>query len=113
VSNELTADAESQSTNGVGAYARYQVNKPVGLGVRYERLDDEVLFSGVDQLLQEVTITAEYKFADGFMVRGEFRRDWSDQPFFPGPLGVIDLRDHQNTLLIGGIWVIGNKKGTW
>jgi hypothetical protein len=113
VTNELTTDAESRSTKGLGAYARYQLTAPIGLGVRYERLDDEGLFGGVDQLLQEVTITAEYKFADGFLFRGEFRRDWSDELFFPGPLGVIDLRDHQNTLLIGGIWVIGNKKGPW
>ena len=113
VSNEVTSDAESRSTDGFGGYARYQLNKPVGVGIRYERLNDEGLFSGTDQLLQEFTITAEYKFADGFLVRGEFRRDWSDQPFFPGPLDFIDLRAHQNTLLIGGIWVIGNKKGAW
>ena len=113
VSNEVTSDAESRSTDGFGGYARYQLNKPVGVGIRYERLNDEGLFSGTDQLLQEFTITAEYKFADGFLVRGEFRRDWSDQPFFPGPLDFVDLRNQQNTLLIGGIWVIGNKKGSW
>jgi hypothetical protein len=113
VTNEVTTDSESLSLQGIAAYARYQINAPVGVGVRYERLDDEGLFGGVDQLLQEVTLTTEYKLADGFLVRGEFRRDWSNESFFPGPSGGDDLRDHQNTFLIGGVWVIGNKKGAW
>jgi hypothetical protein len=57
------------------------------------------------------TGTAEYKLADGFLVRGEFRRDWSNQPFFPvhggGTIG------HQNTALVGLVWWIGNKTGSW
>ena len=28
--------------------------------------------------------TAEYKFADGFLVQVEVRRDWSNQPYFTG-----------------------------
>ena len=56
-------------------------------------------------------MTAEYKLADGFLVRGEFRRDWSDRSFFPqrgaSPSG------HQNTALVGLVWWIGNKTGSW
>jgi hypothetical protein len=101
------------SLQGVGAYARYQLTSPVAFGLRYERVDDEGLFGGIDQVLQEVTLTAEYKFTDGFLLRTEFRRDWSNEPFFPGRLGADDLRDHQNTLLIGGVWWFGNKQGAW
>jgi hypothetical protein len=53
------------------------------------------------------------KMADGFIVRGEFRRDWSSEAFFPGRLGASDPHTHQSTALLGGIWVIGNKTGTW
>jgi hypothetical protein len=113
VTNEVNEDDPSLSLQGVGAYARYQVTTPVAFAVRYERLDDEGLFGGIDQVLQEVTLTAEYKLADGFILRGEFRRDWSNESFFPGRLGADDLRGHQNTALIGAIWVIGNKTGTW
>ncbi len=113
VTNEVTTDAEVLSEQGLGAYARYQVDPHVGIGLRYERMDDEGLFGGIDQVLQEITLTTEYKFADGFLVRGEFRRDWSNQSFFPGPGGAADLKTGQNTLLIGAVWVIGNKKGTW
>jgi hypothetical protein len=113
VTNEVTTDSASLSLQGTGAYARYQVNSPVAVAVRYERLDDEGLFGGINQVLQETTLTAEYKLADGFLVRGEFRRDWSNELFFPGPSGAVDLRDDQNTFLVGAVWVIGNKKGAW
>jgi hypothetical protein len=113
VTNEVNSADPSISEQGLGAYARYQVNTPIGLGIRYERMDDEGLFGGIDQVLQEVTLTAEYKLADGFLVRGEFRRDWSDEAFFPGPSGAADRRGDQNTLLLGGVWVIGTKKGAW
>ena len=113
VTNELRQDDPALSLQGLGAYARYQVTNAAALGVRYERLDDEGLFGGIEQVLQEATLTAEYKLADGFLVRGEVRRDWSNESFFPGRLGADDLRRHQNTALVGGVWVIGNKTGVW
>jgi hypothetical protein len=111
--NEVNNEDPSLSLQGTGLYARYQITNTAALGVRYERLDDEGLFGGIDQVLHEATVTAEYKLADGFLLRGEFRRDWSSELFFPGRLAPTDLRDHQNTALIGAIWVIGNKSGTW
>jgi putative OmpL-like beta-barrel porin-2 len=113
VTNEVHTADEPLSLHGTGLYARYQISAPVALAVRYERLDDEGLFGGIDQVLQETTLTAEYRFADGFVLRGEYRRDWSDEVFFPGRLGPADPRGHQNTALIGAIWVIGNKTGAW
>lgn len=112
VTNEVNKTDAALSLQGVGAYARYQASLPAALAVRYERLDDHGLFGGIEQVLHEVTGTLEYKFADGFLMRGEFRRDWSDHRFFtsaqPG-----DLRDHQNTALVGLVWWFGNKQGAW
>ena len=34
------------------------------------------------QKLKEFTLTGEYKMAEGVLSRLEYRRDWSDQPFF-------------------------------
>ena len=112
VTNEVNKADDSLALQGTGVYARYQVTAPASLSVRYERLDDEGLFGGIDQVLQEVTATLEYKFAEGFLVRGEFRRDWSDEPFFTGPRP-DDLRGHQNTALVGLVWWFGNKQGAW
>ena len=112
VTNEVNKADEALSLQGTGVYARYQVNNPVALALRYERLDDEGLFGGIDQVLHEATATAEYKFANGFLLRGEFRRDWSNEPFFTGPRP-DDLREDQNTFLIGMVWWFGNKQGAW
>jgi hypothetical protein len=81
--------------------------------VRYERVDDEGgLFGGVPQLLQEVTFTAEYRFDEGFLLRGELRRDWSDVPFFVGS-DPSSPEEGQTTALVGVVWWIGGKKGAW
>jgi hypothetical protein len=112
VTNEVNQADEALALQGTGVYARYQVSSPAALSVRYERLDDEGLFGGIDQVLQEVTATAEYKFADGFLLRAEFRRDWSNERFFTGPT-LDDRRAHQNTALVGLVWWFGNKSGAW
>lgn len=112
VTNEVNQSDPALSLQGIGAYARYQFEFPLALALRYERLDDEGLFGGIEQLLQEATATVEYTFADGFLIRGEYRRDWSDVPFFTGP-NPGDLRDHQDTALVGLIWWFGNKPGAW
>ena len=54
VTNEVNQADPALSLQGIGAYARYQVSSPAALAVRYERLDDEGLFGGIDQVLQEV-----------------------------------------------------------
>jgi len=112
VTSEVNKADPELSLHGIGAYARYQVTSPAALAVRYERLDDEGLFGGIDQVLHEVTATAEYEFANGFLVRGEFRRDWSNKAFFTGP-EPGGLRTAQNTFLIGMVWWFGNKPGAW
>jgi putative OmpL-like beta-barrel porin-2 len=112
VTNEVHKVDAPLSLQGTGVYARYQASGPAALSARYERLDDEGLFGGIDQILHEVTATAEYKFADGFLVRGEFRRDWSNREFFTTDLPGA-LRDHQNTFTVGMVWWFGNKQGAW
>lgn len=109
--NQVRSGDTSLSLDGVGAYARYQVTPPAALAIRYEYLDDQGLFAGIAQTLQELTATAECKLADGFLVRGEFRRDWSNQPLFPVHDGGVSA--HQNTALAGLVWWIGNKTGSW
>jgi hypothetical protein len=112
VTNEVNKADPETALQGVGAYARYQLSGPAAFAVRYERLDDEGLFGGIDQVLQEVTAGLEYKFADGFLVRGEFRRDWSNEQFFTTSNPDVK-REHQNTFLIGMVWWFGNKQGAW
>lgn len=112
VTNEVSAQDDALSLSGLGAYARYQFTQPSALALRYEYLDDEGLFGGIAQQLQELTVTYEHRLSDGFMARGEYRRDWSNERFFTGPQ-LDDSRRDQDTFTIGLVWWFGNKPGTW
>jgi hypothetical protein len=50
--------------------------------------------------------------ADGFLLRAEWRRDFSNQPFFltraPG-----QLKKEQNTATVGMLWWFGSNTGSW
>ena len=112
VTNEVNAADPSTALSGLGVYARFKPSDPSTLAVRYERLDDEGLFGGIDQVLQEITFTGEWKFADGFLARLELRRDWSNERFFTGR-GATDKRTSQPTAMLGLVWWFGNKTGSW
>jgi len=49
---------------------------------------------------------------EGFLVRFEYRRDFSNRPSFftdvPGK-----LKKEQNTATVGLVWWFGRKQGTW
>ena len=55
--------------------------------------------------------TNELNKADDAL-RGEFRRDRSNEDFFPAPTSDTP-RAHQNMVLVGLVWWIGNKQGAW
>lgn len=101
---------------GVG-YARYQWMPKFALAGRFEYLSEKVspagsLLGGLTQALKEFTFTAEYKFAEGFLGRAEYRRDFSNQPFFLTEQPGI-LKKEQNTATLGLVWWLGRKKGGW
>jgi hypothetical protein len=68
---------------GGAAYARYQFSPKFAAAGRAEYLSDRGgLFSGLTQALKETTATFDYKLGDGFLMRYEWRRDFSNQPSF-------------------------------
>ena len=106
------SSAPSHVDGGV-AYARYQLTPKMALGGRTEYLSDRGgLYSGTTQALKEFTGTYEYKFGEGFLAKAEFRRDWSNVPFFltnkPGVLA-----GGQPTATVGLVWWVGGKQGAW
>jgi hypothetical protein len=102
-----------QRTQGGAMYGRYQITPRIAVALRGEYMEDRGgLFSGVPQFLKEGTFTTEYRLADGFLVRAEFRRDESNRAYFlTDTLGL--LKDHQDTATIGVVWWLGQKTGTW
>ena len=99
--------------DGGAAYAQYQVTPKIALATRAEYMSDRGgLFSGLTQSLKENTVTFDYRLADGFLMRYEWRRDFSNQPsFFSDRQGV--LSKEQNTATVGLIWWWGRKEGSW
>ena len=98
---------------GGAAYARYQLSPRFAFGARAEYLSDrQGMFSGVSQALKETTATFDYKVTDGFLMRYEWRRDFSNQPYF-----LTDVQGgkstQQNTATVGLIWWVGRKQGAW
>jgi hypothetical protein len=112
VSRAFDGGPPSHVTGGAG-YLQYRFLPRFSLAGRFEYLRDRGgLFSGMTQDLKEHTLTATYQVADGFQVRLEHRRDYSNQPFFltsrPGT-----LKKEQNTATLGLIWWFGGKQESW
>ena len=105
--------AAPSHTIGGATYARYQLTPKMAFGARAEYMSDRGgLFSGITQALKEGTATFDYKLAEGFLMRYEWRRDFSNQPtFFSDKNGV--LSKEQQTATVGVIWWMGRKEGTW
>ena len=92
---------------GVAAAARVAVNGWFALSPRVEWFNDADGFNtGVAQKLKEFTCTAEFKMKEGFLSRMEYRRDWSDMPFFDRG-GVPASFKNQDTLLLGFVAYFG------
>ena len=100
-------------TDGGAAYVRYQLTPKAALAARAEYMSDHGgLFSGISQALKENTVTFDYKLFDGFLMRYEWRRDFSNRPsFLTDAQGV--LSKEQNTATVGLIWWWGRKEGAW
>ncbi|HZS56215.1 MAG TPA: outer membrane beta-barrel protein [Bryobacteraceae bacterium] len=113
VIERLYSNSAPAHTDGGAVYLKYQVNPKFYVGARAEYLSDHgKSFTGVAQALKENTVTLAYRFNEGFQVMGEWRRDFSNQPYFyTNLLGV--LRGEQNTATLGFLWWFGGKQGTW
>jgi hypothetical protein len=113
VIERLYTDSAPAATWGGAGYARYQLSPRVAVAGRSEYLSDRGgLFSGTTQALKETTLTLEEKLLDNFLLREEWRRDFSNQPYFyTDVLG--DLKREQNTATLGVVWWFGPKKSPW
>lgn len=111
--NRVFSHSAPQHVGGGAVYARYQLTPKAALAGRAEYLSDRGgLFSGTTQALKETTLTYEYKLGEGFLMRTEWRRDFSNQPFFLTETAGR-LKKEQNTATVGLMWWMGRKQGAW
>jgi len=91
---------------GVAGAAKFQMNDKNAITPRIEWFKDKQGFeTGTAQSLKEFTFTYEYKWTQGLLARLEYRRDWSDKPFFER--GSVGLSDHQDTFALGVVAFFG------
>jgi hypothetical protein len=100
------AGAGSAGFWGVAGAARLALHKRFALSPRLEYYSDtDGFWTATPQALKEFTLTGETKLNDNIITRLEYRRDWSDQPFFQvGPLAAHSK--HQTMLTAGFIFVL-------
>jgi len=98
---------------GGALWVQYRLRPKFWIGGRAEYLSDHgQLFTSINQALKETTFTTKYQVADGFDLFGEWRRDFSNQPYFyTDTLGV--LKKEQNTATLGLVWWWGGKQEAW
>lgn len=111
--NRVFSHSAPVHVDGGAFYARYQLTPKAVLAGRAEYLSDRGrLFSGTTQALKETTLTYEYKLGEGFLMRTEWRRDFSNQPFFLTETAGL-VKKEQNTATVGLMWWMGRKQGAW
>jgi hypothetical protein len=99
--------------DGGAAYIQYRLTRKAAVATRAEYLSDRGgLFSGLTQALKENTVTFDYSLADGFLMRYEWRRDFSNKATFLSDVQGV-LSKEQNTGTVGLIWWWGRKEGAW
>lgn len=105
VGNNKFATGGSGTFWGIGSAARFKINNRFAIAPRLEYYSDKDGFwTGTPQAFKDFTLTGEMKLNDSFITRLEYRKDWSDQPYFqvgPNP----GLSKHQN-MLVAGVMVV-------
>jgi Putative beta-barrel porin-2, OmpL-like. bbp2 len=104
-----SGDTNLNHWQGVAVAAHEQLNGTSALAGRFEFFHDMNGYStGVAQEVKEFTGTYEYKWVEGPLMRVEYRRDWSDEPFFHK--GNTNLVDAQSTVTAGFVAFFGPKR---
>jgi hypothetical protein len=94
---------------GVAGYVRYAFTPWFAIAPRAEWFDDPQGFStGLAQSLRETTLTTEFKLNNGLIMRAEYRRDWSNRPFFEKRGG--GLSRNQTTATLGVMYLLGSER---
>jgi hypothetical protein len=91
----------------IGMSGRVQTTEKTALAVRYEHYNDRDGFiTGQAQKLNSFTVTGEYKWVEGLLARLEYRRDWSDKPYFDRGNQLANWKN-QDTLTLGIVAFFG------
>ena len=114
VVNRNQAPTPDARVYGGAAYARRQLTMHTAIAARAEYLRDEGgFFTGITQSIKEATVTYDFHPGpEGFLIRAEWRGDYSGTPFFLTDTAG-QLKTDQQTATVGIVWWWGTKRGAW
>lgn len=94
---------------GIALYGKISPVSNLRVSPRLEWFDDPQGFiTGTRQSLKEATLTVDFVFNENMFLRGEYRRDWSNQPLFQHlENGAMSF---QNTLTVGVVYTYSKTK---
>jgi Putative beta-barrel porin-2, OmpL-like. bbp2 len=93
---------------GIATYVKFQANSWFAVAPRYEYFKDRDGFTtGTPQNLQDLTLTAEFKHKDGFLMRVEYRGDFSNTEYFTK--NVSEPTRNQNELTLSWVSAFSSK----
>src|SRR5262249_47898932 len=112
VSRIFTNSPPSRVIGGVG-YLQYHFTPKFSVAGRFQYLKDRGgLFCRETPGPKDHTFTATYQPIEGFQIRLEHRRDFSNHRFFLTETpGMLDKQ--QNTATLGLLWWFGGKRESW
>lgn len=103
-SEDNAVETGNAKWSGYALYGRYNITDKFALSARAESFKDaDGARTGLPQTVKEYTITPEYRFTQKFILRGDLRRDSSNQPFFEKNGG--EFSDSQTTMAVNAIYV--------
>lgn len=103
-------DRGSNRWVGIAGAARFAPTTWIAFTPRLEWFNDADGFqTGMRQKVKEFTMTGELKMAQGLLARLEYRRDWSNQPFFDRG-SIPASTKNQDTVLLGFVAFFGPKR---
>jgi hypothetical protein len=97
----------SNRWQGGAAYLRYQPTIWFALTPRCEFFDDGNGWALIGQGVGAVTLTGEFKHKDGVMMRVEYRRDFTTEPFFVK--NASELVQTQQALTVAWVYTFSSK----
>jgi hypothetical protein len=99
-----TASGKNAVWKGIAAYIRLNLLDHFSLSLRLEQFEDrDGVRTGIGQRLRELTITPEYRPAEHFIVRGDFRMDDSNKNVFVKRGGLTNV---QSTVSMNAMYVL-------
>jgi hypothetical protein len=97
----LLAGGDSASWSGAVAYLRCGLSSTFSLALRTEVFDDgDGVRTGTEQTLKGLTLTPALELGEHWVLRGDLRRDWSDEDVFEDGSGLAQSQTTASAALL-------------